>query len=333
MTRNHRVVAALLASACFPIHAADVFAPPGAKATLTVDYVYESSGRKSSPGAYDPYEWRVKRSVTLAADLAAQPPTAMPTVQAIDSAQMASLQGKAAKAQAVAGGMAPMMADAQQIMARCGDNEACITREVQKMGAAMQGTPKMDAAMNARKDAQELARPDGNRYQSWRPTAQRGTYSIEEAVKISVTDPICLRKPSKRCARSETRTGGGEVPMAGSNGRSNRAATAGVSAVELDGAKGTITVALPVPLGVLPYTETIVSDEPEGTHDTPVPRGPQARQMMFRVNAAGKMHHDKPFTVPLKGGWRSQSGEEVVTLKGALREEGKLTIRWRFTAH
>jgi hypothetical protein len=327
MTRNLRVVAALVASACIPVHAADVFAPPGAKATLTVEYLYESSGRKKSEGAYDPYEWRVKRSVILSADLAAQPPTAMPTVQAIDSAQMASLQGKTAKAQAIGTSMAPMMADAQQIMARCGDNEACITREVQKMGAAMQGTPKMEAAMNARKDAQELARPDGNRYQSWRPTGQKGTYSIEEAVKISVTDPICLRKPSKRCARSETRTGSGEVPVPGGS------RTAGVSAVELDGAKGTITLALPVPLQPLPYTETIVSDEPEGTHDTPVPKGPQARQMLFRVNAAGKVHHEKPLTVALKGGWRSQSGEEVVTLKGALREEGKLTIRWRFVAH
>ncbi len=39
------------------------------------------------------------------------------------------------------------MADAEKIMAKCGDDEDCITREAMKMGAALQGTPQMDAAM------------------------------------------------------------------------------------------------------------------------------------------------------------------------------------------
>lgn len=60
-------------------YAADAFAPVGTKATLSVDYVYESAGKK--------------RSAILVAELAAQPATAMPTVQAIDAAQMAELQG------------------------------------------------------------------------------------------------------------------------------------------------------------------------------------------------------------------------------------------------
>lgn len=41
------------------------------------------------------------------------------------------------KAQSVATQMAPMMANAEKILAKCGDDEACITREAQKMGAAM----------------------------------------------------------------------------------------------------------------------------------------------------------------------------------------------------
>ena len=72
-------------------YAADAFAPAGTKATLSVDYVYESAGTKRSEGMYDPYEWHVKRSATLVAELAAQSATAMPTVQAIDAAQMAEL--------------------------------------------------------------------------------------------------------------------------------------------------------------------------------------------------------------------------------------------------
>jgi hypothetical protein len=89
-------------------------------------------------------------------------------------------------------------------------------------------------------------------------------------------------------------------------------------------------VGLPVPLFLLPYTETITTDEPEGTHDTPTPKGPQPKLHSFRVNAAGSVTHDKPFTVALKGGWRSQSGEQVVMQKGEFGDAGKLTIRWRF---
>ena len=44
-------------------HAAD-FAPAGAKATLTVDYVYRVDRQETQRKAmYDPYEWQVKRSV------------------------------------------------------------------------------------------------------------------------------------------------------------------------------------------------------------------------------------------------------------------------------
>ena len=50
----------------------------------------------------------------------------------------------------------------------------------------------------------------------------------------------------------------------------------------------------------------------------------------FRVTADGKPYHEKPFTVALKGGWRSQSGEQAVNQKGSLGDGGKLTVRWRF---
>lgn len=46
---------------------------------------------------YDPHEWRVKRSASLVADLAAQATTAMPTLQAINAAQTAELTGKTEK--------------------------------------------------------------------------------------------------------------------------------------------------------------------------------------------------------------------------------------------
>ena len=250
---NHWIAFAL-AAACSVSHAADAFAPPGAKATLSVDYVYESAGKKRSEGMYDPYEWRAKRSMNMVADLVAQPATAMPTVQAIDAAQMAQLQGQSDKAQAIAGQMAPMAAEAQKAIAKCGNDEACMTREAMKMAAAMQGTPQMAAAMNAKKDAQELGKPGAMRYQAWRPTAQRGTYNIDESVHISVTDPICTSKPRHRCTRDEVRKGSGEIPVpAEAKTKQNKGATAGLSAVEVDAAQeqhhgGTANAAVPAAL-------------------------------------------------------------------------------------
>jgi hypothetical protein len=183
--------------------------------------------------------------------------------------------------------------------------------------------------MSAKKDVQDLGKQGAPRYQAWRPTMQKGTYVIDETVHMSVTDPICTGKPRHRCTRDEVRKGSGEIPLL-PGGKKNPGAVAGVSAVEVDTAKNTITVTLPVPLFPLPYTETITTDEPEGTHDTPTPKGPQQKLLRFRVDTAGNVTHDKPFTVALKGGWRSQAGEQVVALKGEFGDAGKLTVRWRF---
>ena len=312
--------------------AADDFAPAGAKATLSVDYIYESAGAVSSEGMYDPYEWRVKRSANLVAHLVAQAPTALSTTQAPDSEQTAQLESQAAQAQQLSTDMAPMMADAEAIMAKCGEDEECITREAMKMGAALQGTPEMDTALKARDAAQGLGKPGAPRYQAWRPTAQTGTYRIDETVHISSTDPICMSLPHARCTRDEVRTGSGDIPLP-PDVKKNPEAAAGFSSVELDSSKNTLTVLLPVPLFPLPYTETITTDEPEGTHDTPTPVGPHQQLLRFRVNAKGDVTHDQPFTVALSGNSRSQSGEEVVSLQGEFGDAGKLTVRWHFDVH
>lgn len=328
----HGLTAMVLAGAAGPAQAAGPFAPAGAKAVLTVDYLYASSGRKSSQGMYDPYEWRVKRSLSMEAQLAAQAPTVMPTVQAIDAAQMAALEGQSRKMQGVATSMAPMQQGVEKALAKCGDDEACITREVMGMGAAMSGDPKKMAALEAtKKEAQGLG-PGASRYQAWRPTSQKGTYLIDEQVNISVTDPICTSKPRHRCTREETRKGSGEVPVpAGARSKGNAGAAAGLSAVELDAQKDAMTIVLPTPLAMLPYTETTTSDEPDGTYDKPIARGARKREGFFRVSASGSgFMHEKPITVALKGGWRDQSGEQVVKLAGDFGNGGTLTVRWRF---
>lgn len=331
--RTIRAIAAcLFGASCLPGMAAEVFAPAGTRAVLSVEYAYTSAGRKSSQGMYDPYEWRVKRNLSMEAQLAAQPPTPMPTVQAPDAASTAKLQDQATRMQAATAQMAPMVADVEKIMARCGENEECISRAVQGMGDGMARDPQRMGAMNAaRKDAQALG-PGAMRYQAWRPTAQKGTYVIEESVQVSVTDPICAHKPRRRCTREETRKGSGEVPVpAPTRPRPNPGAAAGMSAVELDVEKGVLAITLPAPLAMLAFTETITSDEPDGTHDTPIPRGTRRREAFFRVSASGSgFMHEKPIAVPLKGGMKDQQGEYSVPLKGSFGDAGTLVVRWRF---
>jgi len=64
-----------------------------------------------------------------------------------------------------------------------------------------------------------------------------------------------------------------------------------------------------------PATETITTDEPEGTHAFATPKGPQRRQLVFR-QADGPLQ-TPIFTVPLSGGWRSQSGVQTRKFSGA----------------
>ena len=89
------LLALCLAGACTASLAADAFAPVGAKATLSVEYLYESADKKQDK--YDLYEWRVKRGASLVVELVAQSAQAMPTVQAIDASQMAELKGMSAQ--------------------------------------------------------------------------------------------------------------------------------------------------------------------------------------------------------------------------------------------
>lgn len=309
--------------------AAEPFAAAGARATLTVDYRYESSGKKQD--RYDLHEWRVARSVQITADLAAHKEAPTPQLQQPDAAYMAEQQKKAKQAEALSAEMAPMMASAEQILAKCGEDEACITRESQKLGAAMAGTPELAQAQQAGKQVEELGRIGGPRYQTWRATAQKGSYAIDESEHIVHSDPICMSLPGARCTRDELRRGAGALPAVPGAAKDPHAA-AGFAAVEVDAEKNTLTLVLPAPLSALPYTETITTDEPEGTHETPTPKGPQARQQMFRVGPDGKGTAE-PITVALAGGWRSQSGERVVKIAGAAGEGGTLTVRWRFQVH
>lgn len=329
MKRIHIAIAVGLSLAAATAHAADSFAPAGAKATLSVEYIYESAGKKQDK--YDLHEWKVSRAASAVADLVAQAPQPQPSMQKLDAQQTADLNARQAKAQSATPKLAPMMDSVEKIMAKCGDDEACITRETQKLGFGKASTPQMGQATSAETDIEAASKQGAPRYQAWQATTLKGRYAIDEATHIVHADPICMSLPKARCTRDEVRKGGGDLPLPPQASRDAKA-LAGNSSFEVDLVKNTITLALPGPLFPMPYTETITTDEPAGTHSVPTPKGPQPRTLFFRVGEDGAASTGKYWTLPLKGGWRSQSGERVVMLAGDAGEGGKLTVRWRLAS-
>ncbi|MFT7772582.1 hypothetical protein [Roseateles sp.] len=304
-----------LATAPADSHAAD-FAAKGARATLSVDYSYEAAGKKSDK--YDLREWKVLRTLRVDAQLTAGAAAPMASLQPMDAGQQARLQQQTAQMNKFAEQSAPMMASAQAIMQKCGDDEKCMEREAMRLGQSLSGTPQLDATLKAGKETAAVLAPGANRYQAWQGQSQAGNYRIEEKLHIVHADPICIPLPKQRCTRDEVRRGAGAL-----------ANTKGSAAlVEVDAGKATLTLMLPTAHEVLGYTETITTDEPEGTHSTPTPKGPQQRQLAFKP-VEGQVQVPT-FTVPLSGGWRNQSGVQTFKFTGPNEQGGAMTVRWRF---
>lgn len=318
-----RLALAGLLAAAGGVHANPAFAPAGSKATLTVSYRFEAEGRKQDK--YDLHEWKLQRSVELSAELVAHKPAPLPALQPLDGAQTAKIQQQQAQVNKAATQMAPMMAQAEAIMARCGDDEKCMEREAMKMGAAMAGTPQLAQAQQTGRETAAMMQPGANRYQRWEGRSQSGRYQLDEAWHVVHADPICARLPKARCTHDMTRKGSGELP-----------ASPGSTMLEIDTRGNTMVLMLPIPLAPLAYEETHRTDEPEGTHEVATPRSPVKGVTMLRLTADGKATQ-APLTVALKGGWRSQSGEQVVPMgaggwHGAPGDGGKLVVRWQFSA-
>ena len=311
-----------LSLACTALQAADVFAPVGSKATLSVDYAYSSSGKKHGVDKADSHEWRVKRNASITTTLTSQAGLPMPVLQPVEEGQLAQHVAKAEKAKGMGERMAPVMAKVQSIDEKCGDDQDCFVRETQKMMATMQAGGQLPNMQQMQKDSRDVTTVATPRYQAWRAMAQTSNYQIDEAAQITEFNALCGQR--QRCTRERLRKGGGEIPLPPHMKKDPRQ-LAGTSGVEIDSVKNTLTLQLPVP-GALPYAETITV----GAGVAPAANGATQKQLRYRVSARDDGTFEKNLTVPLKGGWRShQSGEQVVMLKGESGDAGQLTVRWR----
>lgn len=297
-------VSLALAAWALSAHAAGP-APAGSFGQISVEYRFESKGEKSGNDHWA--QWTIERSASLSAEVTAQKPTSHATMAAPDAARAAEPQRKSQQAAASLKPMQPMMASAEKIVAACDGNEACIEREVQKMALGMSGG-EVSRAQATGEQVKSLTAQGPAQVQLWRPKAQSGSYRIVEDVKRQYADPFCTGKPGMRCRRSETRAGHGAIPVP------PRGGAATVAMAEVDHAKNTLTIVLPVWMNALPVEQTVTSDYPTdqdiGTRSVP---------------SSWRLNDQKPMTVPL-----SASGEQVREVVDAAGFPGKLTVRWTF---
>lgn len=298
-------VMAALSMASIGAAQAELLVAKGAKATLDVEYSYVAVGAKKDK--YDPRDWNVKREMKLTAVFEAGKPQALAQLRAMEAGQLAAMKDKQATAISAHKKMTPMMGDMMKIVEKCGENEACIEKEIESYGNSMEMTPELKSAG---KDIEKLGKVDGPRYQLWSLVSQRGTYSIDEFYRGQSGDPLCMEKPQQRCRREETRKGAGDVPAPAKK-------VAGSAQFEVDAQKKDIVIMLPVAMAPLPCKREVRSDFPDEASGS--------SQCLSGVGGA------KPITVTIPGDLKQLSGTEQVKFDGAESEGGTLTVRWTLT--
>ena len=314
----------LLAMAASSAHA-QLLAPKGAKAQLTVEYKFTSSGGYTSPAKDVVDKWNVQRSITMTAQYAADAPQAFGVLHkdtASQKSEMAALQAKTTSAHKK---LEPMQNDVMALAAKCGitmdgadvsaaeekAQEACMEKAIANYGNNMEMTPEIKSAGADIADIQKTM--SGTRYQLWQQTSQSGTYSIDETISKQVFEMTCTE--SKVCKRVETTKGGGAIPASGTK-------VGGVSMVEVDSTGRDMMLTLPMPLAPLPITKavttTIIDDDAKG--------GPGFASLWT-------MPANKPITVTIPASIKSVSGTKTIAIAGNQAEAGTLTVNWKFATN
>jgi hypothetical protein len=302
-----------------PAHA-QLTQPKDTKATLTVGFAYESSGSQPDrPGNPVATQWRVKRSVSVTATLQAKAPAGLPVVHAPDAAVKAGMSDVQQRTQQATTQAQPMMQNAMAMIAKCGEDEACLAREAAAMGAAMQGNKQAEDAFKSSAAAgnAQAALAGTGRYQLWQATAQSPSqYSVDEELHEQTRDPICLGHPKDTCKTDDIIKGSGTLPATGSPS----------GQFEIDTQTGTVAFRFPVPPIVLPATLTRTGDHPEK-------KAGASQQQVTLVAGGSKVPGvtEGTLTAAIKD-VRNASGSQTFDVDGGdFGKKGKLTINWRIS--
>ncbi len=292
--------------------------PVKAAGTLDVTYEFTSTGKRgpSDDQVLVSKVWNVKRTVTMSVRLSSDKPSGFPQLTQLTGARADQEKGRQAKVIKAGNDMAPMMASAEAILKKCGEDEACLAAEAMKMGAAMNPN---DAAKAKKSVDAATAMPDAT-FQAWRGTGSTTTFSVTESRTVRDKDPICMTLAGATCTTTTTASGSGPLVLP-SGGKD--ASASGLPIAEVDLATSAITFVLPLPPAPLSVSQTTKTDRPEGEG-----RGSGTARVMRKI-----MPSVEPITVPCAAGCRSYSGTKSVAMIDDLSgEAGTVVVTWTFKA-
>lgn len=282
---------------------------PGTEGTLAVEYEFTSAGKTSDGN--DDREWQVSRKLNVTARLVADRVSPVSGARPMEASTQQALNNRQARAASGQQKMAPLMADVEKLLAKCGEDEACMERESMRLLGGMD----RQTVRSAGADAAAAARPMDSRYQPWKLVVVSGNYAVDETHAARLADPLCRGQPNMQCVTRETRSGGGPLsaiapgPLHGV-----------ISALEVDGMGKDMHLTLPMPVPPLRIKRTVTTTSPE------VKAGTFTGAMVPFSKSV------KPIVVPLPGGLRGASGTQRIPVQGGGADSGTLTIRWRFTS-
>lgn len=292
-----------------PAIAADAPAPTGSGATIRVVYELENHGSFASQDKVLTREWQVKDRYEVVTQLTALKPTGFPGLHPHDASQRQAETARMAHAERAAEAMAPMMADAMKIVERCGDDEACITRETLKLS---QGIDMNSATIQgARADVKAASAMPGARYQVFEPTLQTGKFSLDERLTEADRDPICMSRPAATCHKEVIVRASGDITLNG------KARTPGAAMLETDLEKATLRFTLPLPYPVA-VEETVNTDKPGAFSGTR-----QTQRFLTDLRLDVQVAHD------CGGSCRNASGVKTWQVVDQIDgQPARLTARW-----
>jgi len=295
---------------------AEMIYPKGTRATVTAEYSYQSAGEtRETPSNPESVTWRAKRAITVTATLSALAPIGVPTMHKQEKQQKAQVEDMQKRSEQIQVQTAPLMDAAMAAFEKCGEDEACLEREAQKMSGAMEKSDVKGARENVTAITASAATMTTPRYQQWEPVSQAPSpYTIDEEKNVRSREPGCERNPKATCTTQETLKGAGTLA-----GASNQ----GSAMFEVDSKNGDIALALPFPNGILQGTFTRATDNPDLEAES------SKKQIVFPDRSKEKSGSaSQPLLVSIKD-LRAASGTLTIPTTGEFQEKGTLTIKWR----
>ncbi|WP_326533831.1 hypothetical protein [Pseudorhodoferax sp.] len=302
-------LAALMATLAPAAGAADL-SPDGASATLVVAYTLVGKGDEIPASRERHVTWSVDDGFEVRATLKAQKASGHPSLHKAGAADQARQQQRMDAAQAAVASQADLMAAAQKAAEKCGDNQACLMAEVQKM------TKMVDPAKT--KAAQEqmaiaTAQPAA-RYQIFSGTTQQASFRINEHATEAYFDAACSLKNEASCRIDTTVKGSGAT----TDGNGKTTTQTGAFA-EIDAQAGTLVLMLPTPL--LASADQVVQSA-----------SGQRQSGQSKVTRSVHTDHVKEAVRVSCGDCKSASGKYTREIKDTVvGRPATLTVSWTFT--